>query len=292
MLIIIRMFASPLHHFKYRAFSKIACFLDKFSARNCFCCKKNKSGENKFYCEECYTKLEQKFIYCHKNLAFTLEELEKFCENIIQPSIYKLFAYDEKTKFLMRAFKYRNPHYDKFWANELLKFWTKYHHNLLSDIEPELMTGFGQIDISELELRLFLTAMPMHKNKFKKRGYNQATLIANSFVEKICKLEKKNFLLQSHLGLNYHNCSQIIFVNDLLMRQNDTPSLFDKNKLERLEIMQDAFICKQLDLTDNHLNVLLVIDDIVTTGASFLALDKAIRATGQFDSVIYLALCG
>ncbi len=99
--------------------------------------------------------------------------------------------------------------------------------------------------------------VPMHPQKEAKRGYNQAKLLAEAFAEKSC-------MLLSHA---------------LVRTKNTTPqSLLDKE--ERISNMQGAIAVKEEGKLEVAGKVILVIDDIQTTGTSINECAKALIDAG------------
>lgn len=89
--------------------------------------------------------------------------------------------------------------------------------------------------------------VPMHKSKEKSRGYNQANLLATG-IGKILRLP---------------------VIHDNLVRTQGTGSQTHKGRIERWQKMAENFLVKDPALLENlHL---LLVDDILTTGATFEA---------------------
>jgi ComF family protein len=89
--------------------------------------------------------------------------------------------------------------------------------------------------------------MPMHKIKERKRGYNQAELIANGVAEELNVDVAKNALQK--------------------IKQTDTQT--KKQRWERWKNTEEVFLLQDLHLLENK--HVLLIDDVVTTGASIEA---------------------
>lgn len=98
-----------------------------------------------------------------------------------------------------------------------------------------------------------IVSVPIHKNRVKKRGYNQAQVIA----------------------IELSNISSIPYM-DILERKKDTPSQVLFNGGERWYNVMDAFSCSN-DLTGKRV---LLVDDVVTTGATACFCSKALREVG------------
>jgi len=277
-----------IHHF----WNCLDTVLDGFSSRLCYGCKKAYSDkENKFYCEECFSQLELSYEDSIKNLAFKLTELEEFFggEVIHYPRVHFISEYGELTKSLMREFKYRKPHYKKLWLSLIESFVLKNKDSLFSGLEPEQIKLYDLETLKESELKIYLAAVPMYKTQLKKRGFNQAELLAKNMQEVINGLN--DFVYQTSEGLKKIKTLEFEFLPDLITRVKDTEKLYDKNKLERLEILKDAFqLNPSYKLEENSL--LLVIDDITTTGASFMSIYKSFLKTDLKSDLIFLASCG
>lgn len=86
--------------------------------------------------------------------------------------------------------------------------------------------------------------MPMVRKKEKKRGYNQADLIAE--------------------GIAIH--MQLPVLQNMVLRTSGVKSQTGLNRMMRWENVKDRYVLKQADALKNR-HVLLV-DDVVTTGAS------------------------
>ena len=94
----------------------------------------------------------------------------------------------------------------------------------------------------------------LHKRRRRSRGYNQAALLAHQIAGR----------------------AGLMMDKDCLVRQKQTMSQVGLGRQERWQNVQDAFICnKQLD----GISVLLV-DDVLTTGATLEAAAAALREAG------------
>jgi ComF family protein len=107
--------------------------------------------------------------------------------------------------------------------------------------------------------------VPLHRQRERERGYNQAELIAKPVARK--------------LGLPYRPV--------LLVRTKPRPNQHILSLDERWSSVRGAFATRQGSQVDN-LRVLLV-DDVMTTGATLDACAKALRGAGA-KSVIGLTV--
>jgi ComF family protein len=108
-------------------------------------------------------------------------------------------------------------------------------------------------------------SVPLHRQRERERGYNQADLIARP--------------LARHLHLPYRPV--------LLMRTKPRPDKHILSLTERWESVRGVFATREGSRVDN-LRVLLV-DDVMTTGATLDAGAKALRQAGA-KSVIGLTV--
>lgn len=97
--------------------------------------------------------------------------------------------------------------------------------------------------------------VPLHKDRFKQRGYNQTELIFENFFEQN-NLPTENFL----------------------MRTRHTPRLYKLDPSERKKVLEDAFVAAEnLDLSEKKI---LLVDDIFTTGATLTECAKVLKNCG------------
>ncbi len=110
--------------------------------------------------------------------------------------------------------------------------------------------------------------MPLHPSRRRERGYNQAACIA------------KGIALESGIP----------FLEDNLVRNKQVSSLIGLNRAERYATLEEAFEVLKPDELDG-LRILLV-DDTMTTGATFLAAGAKIKAasTGKLSFLALAAL--
>ena len=123
----------------------------------------------------------------------------------------------------------------------------KYHR------EEELAILMGKICAIELKQCGFfdsidvLVPVPLHPDKLKIRGYNQANLIAEG-ISSISGVELRSNLLTKVLN---------------------TPSQTNKTRMERFENVSNSFEVQ--NYTDIQAKHILLIDDVITTGSTLEA---------------------
>ena len=89
--------------------------------------------------------------------------------------------------------------------------------------------------------------MPLHKNKLKKRGYNQVDKFAQEIAKALAVL---------------HN-------NKVLIKVTSTTSQVNKKRFARWQITNELFAIEHPDQIENK--HILLVDDIITTGATLEA---------------------
>lgn len=121
---------------------------------------------------------------------------------------------------------------------------------------------FGQLLYSSFKEKIdlwkidFLIAVPLHHLKKAERGYNQSDYIVKG-ISSVSGIHVKNFHLK---------------------RQRYTESQTTKSKTERLMNMADAFKPKKEEQLINKR--ILLVDDVITTGATISECAKALSEKG------------
>ncbi|MBD0263705.1 MAG: ComF family protein [Tolypothrix sp. Co-bin9] len=185
--------------------------LNLFLESNCPLCQRQTSQE---FCQYCVKQLHS----CH--LA---EPNSRWQESI---PVFAWGMYSGSLKRAIAAMKYEN--------------------------HPQIARPLGQwlgeawLNSPQTNRRLVVVPIPLHPGKLKKRGYNQAALIAESFCQTTGLKLKQNGLA----------------------RVRDTEAQFGLSALKREKNLTEAFaLGKQFSQYRPNLPVLLI-DDIYTTGAT------------------------
>lgn len=100
-----------------------------------------------------------------------------------------------------------------------------------------------------------LIPVPLHKNRQKKRGYNQSELLARELSKRI----------------------QVPVFNDVILRKKDTIPQKKCDKNQRIINMKKAFIVGENVV---KLEKVVIIDDIFTTGSTIDSMAKELKAAG------------
>ena len=112
-----------------------------------------------------------------------------------------------------------------------------------------------------------LIPIPLHKKRLRKRGYNQAALIARA--------------MGAAAGVPVYE--------KWLLRIKNTAPLKKQNPLERQNNLKKAFIIAQNDV---NLNTIILVDDIYTTGSTMDEAALACRAAGVSRVYFITLACG
>ena len=107
----------------------------------------------------------------------------------------------------------------------------------------------------ELDAADVLVPMPLSAARLRERGYNQALLLAR-------QLEP----VKTH--------------TDLLLRIKDTPPQHTLKRAERLNALTDVFAVEPLLANQLRGKRVLLVDDVMTTGASLYAAARVLKAAG------------
>lgn len=223
-------------------------FLDIIYPRRCPVCDRPlKLGTR--VCTDC----EKTLVYASGTLCLKCgkklyDENEEYCDDCKKNKhIYKagrsLYEYDSISKSIYK-FKYGGrSEYGEFYADKMAE---KYE-NLLK------LWGIEMI-----------IPVPLHSSKLKKRGYNQADILARRLA----------------LRTNIPYCP------DLVIRDRKTLPLKELGASERQINLKNAFI---VGYNDVKLNKVLIIDDIYTTGSTIDAIAQVLLNVGVSE-VYFLSL--
>lgn len=100
-----------------------------------------------------------------------------------------------------------------------------------------------------------LIPVPLHKKRMRKRGYNQAEVLANDLSE----------------------YWQIPVIKDLVIRRKNTRPMKELDGVERQNNLKKAFL---LGRNDVKLSTVIIIDDIYTTGNTIDAVASVCKEAG------------
>lgn len=200
--------------------------------------------------------------FCNFFFDFLFEEQCFKCKEkgsiLCKKCIYSFpLPHDNPDDKIFSAFSYKDPIIRKMMFH-LKYFGKKGLGKKLGAILYERMLE----EISEInnisQSKILLTYIPTTKHRLRKRGYNQAQLIALGMAE----IDNQNIF---------------IYKPNLLIRKKDTtPQAKIKNKEKRLSNLKNVFSCN----TNIKGNTIIVIDDITTTGATLFEAIHVFKKAG------------
>jgi ComF family protein len=211
----------------------------------CLGCKGPVASENILLC-----------TFCQANLPFTDFHGKK--DNKMEMRFWGRINIVHATAFL---------HFQKGSFVQNILHFLKYEHR--EDAGIYLGTWYGRI-LGESEVFRnvdWVIPVPIHKNRIKKRGYNQVEQFSRCIARQIGKE----------------------FRGDLLIRVKNSVTQTNRNREERFSHLEHTFLWKnKQELINKHL---LIIDDIMTTGATFEACCRPIQnLEGVHISICTLAI--
>ena len=214
--------------------------LDLLYPRRCVVCDEIVDQMGESVCRKCSNKIIYiKEPYCMKCGKQLKKEEQEYCgdcqkkkHDYIQGTA--LYDYGSMADSVFR-FKYAGRmEYAKFYGRELYRKKAQW----LSMVRPDA-----------------LVPVPIHPSRKRKRGYNQAELIAKELSR----------------------CSGIPLNTQLIHRVERTKPLKNLSHLERQNNLKRAFkLCKN----DVKLNTIVIIDDIYTTGSTIDAMAQTLHKAG------------
>jgi competence protein ComFC len=216
-------------------------FIDYIFPKKCVACRKHGS----YLCEKC-------FAY----LSFDAKSLCLLCNNptfnnLTHPrckrkqgidGCFSALSYNKTVQKLIFNFKY------KPYLTDL--------KTVLADLFYESIIQNEQFQQQIKKGEWVLVPIPLSKAKLRKRGYNQAEILAKELSKKL------NFPVQN-----------------LLMRTRETKTQVGLTNLQRKLNVKDAFKLINQKSSIINQNVLLV-DDVATTGSTLLEAAKILKKAG------------
>ncbi len=223
----------------------ISDFLNLFYPQVCEACGNALVKNERFLCTKCIVELP--YTHYHKIEDNPIEQL--FWGRVIVENATALFRFQKKSKYqkLIHKLKYQGRKEIGF---ELGKY---------MGAEINLSKRFNNID--------FIVPVPLHKKRYKERGYNQSEWIAKGISE----------------------ITKIPISTDNFIRSVATETQTKKSKFERWKNVQSIFqIENKVEFESKHL---LIIDDVVTTGATLESCaDKLLEIDGVKISIAVIAV--
>lgn len=222
-----------------------------FYPARCPVCERLTGGRRIRCCPICEEKLpyipEPRCLKCGK--AVTAEETEYCMDCTKQQHVFTrgiaLWSFDRSVRRVVYRFKYKNRReYAEYFAREIVKCYGR------------------QIKSWNAEA---LVPVPIHRKRYKKRGFNQAELLAKE--------------IGRYMKLEVHT--------EIISRIRNTRPQKELNNKERQKNLKSAFKINQNSV---KLKKVIVVDDIYTTGATVDVMTELLLQT-EITHVYVITLC-
>ncbi len=224
--------------------------LDGIFPRICPICNEIVKRGGYDICPDCARRLS--FVgdsYCMR-CGKPVEELEEYCRDCVSG----IHDYDEGRAALV---------YDEYMSKSIYRF--KYNG------KREFAGFYSRVMYERLGKKMeswnadVIVPVPVHRSKQKKRGYNQAYLIAKGLSDRL------------HIPV----CDTLVTRNKATAVQKNLGARERRNNLK-----------KAFNVTQNvvKLDSVLIVDDIYTTGATIDAIARCLKAAGV-SRVYFATLC-
>jgi len=226
-------------------------FLDSVFPPRCPVCGEIAVPSGNRICETCAGELDfVKSPCCLKCGRGIFDETQEFCYDCtVRPKSFDygfaLLNYDDRMRESMAQIKYKNR-----------REYIETYGRLIS-------LCYGR-KIKEMHADA-LVPVPVHPQRLRQRGYNQAEILARS--------------IGKHTGLPVRT--------DILFRNRNTAAQKKLTPDERLKNLAEAF---SADAGKRDVRSLILVDDIYTTGSTVEACTRILRSAGAAH-VYYLSIC-
>lgn len=191
----------------------------------CLACDEPLNKHEKIICLKCQLSLPKTdhVLYAENPVA------KKFWGKVQVEHAMAMYHFHKSSRIqnLMHALKYKNRKDVGIRLGNLMGFHIKQYH-LFEDVD-------------------YITSVPLHKDKERKRGYNQSSVIGEGLSEVL----------------------QIPFDGTLLARKKFSETQTKKSRLQRWDNVKDIFEIPDPDKVKNK--HILMVDDVITTGATLEA---------------------
>ncbi|WP_413700247.1 ComF family protein [Psychromonas sp. KJ10-10] len=210
------------------------------------------TSNNKLICLHCEKNILSQRQYCF-NCALPLNNSADYCGDCLQKDyifdhIHALGDYTKPLSILIKQLKYQKS----LISGELLA------ELLLKSV----LNRYSKQQLSEYD---YLLATPLHSKKLRLRGFNQTQIIADSL----------------HKSLN------IPLLENAIIRDKQTTAQEGLSVTKRRKNLANAFKLKQSSTQEIAGKNIIIIDDVVTTGATMNSLCKYLKKQGANKLTIF-----
>jgi len=194
-----------------------------------------------YICLDCQKKLiylkQDKCLYCKKQSPFGLTH-ENCKKEYGLDSCMSFLYYNDFLKKIIKAIKYRL-------ATEVL-------NDLFLVLKPEEIIKINFF--RKINKEIFIQPVPLHPQKLKERGFNQAQLLTNFF---------NNFIYSK-------------ITDDLIRKKTTLAQAQLKKRRERYSNLRGAFKTNKQVTGKSY----ILVDDVLTTGITMAEAGKALKKAG------------
>jgi competence protein ComFC len=214
--------------------------LDLFFPKCCLGCRK----EGSYLCPDCLSTMEimeNCFCLCSKPSIMPGPGKCRRCRDssFLDGLHFSVSYKNNLAKNLIRQFKYE-----------------PYAKELSDSLVSLIITHFALMQQIPAGVDFALVAVPISKNKLKRRGYNQSLEIAKKLAE------------------NW----KIPPIEDCLVKEKETKSQMELSREERMENIKGVFSIKDATAIKNK--KVFLIDDVYTTGATMSECARVLKQAG------------
>lgn len=216
-------------------------FFSLFYPKTCESCGNILLKNENMLCTKCIAELP--YTNYHKSEDNPIEKL--FWGRVFVYSATALFKFHKKSKYqkLIHKLKYKGKKEIGFYLGQLFAYEIK-DNQKYSDID-------------------YVIPVPLHKKRFKERGYNQAEWIAMG----ICDILKNKLSTTN------------------LIRKVETQTQTKKSRLERWKNVSNIFeLQNPTELENKHV---LLVDDVITTGSTLESCAESLQTINN----IKISIC-
>lgn len=208
-------------------------------------------------CVKC-ERIVQKAVrpYCMKCGKPIGDERKEFCTDCEKREHFYLqgkaaFVYDKYMQKSIAAFKYRGRReYGNYYAEQIVKK----HKKWIETIGAQC-----------------LIPVPIHRERYRKRGYNQAKIIADEIGNRV----------------------ELPVIDNFIERNKNTEALKNLSEAKRRECLKDAFFVSETsELLYRDLRCVILVDDIYTTGSTINECAAALKRAGVKKNYFLCACIG
>jgi ComF family protein len=234
----------------------LQALLDILYPVRCPVCENIVTPKGKRICSPCEKKLqlitEPRCKKCSKPIDQDQREYCSDCErkNYHFEHGYSMWIYNSTMKKSIANFKFSyKREYAKYYIQEIIREYGR----VIKKLAPDA-----------------LVPVPIHKSKYRERGYNQAEILANGIGKAL----------------------DIPVLPHLLIRNKKTLPQKQLSDKERLRNLQKAFVYNEAFANNYSKSIkrVLLVDDIYTTGSTIEACANILRHNG-IEHIHFITLC-